>query len=147
MTDLRKAAEMMLFRLLGDENHDIQLRAAIALLQALAQSEKETLILDRGCWERGCIAHDERDGDGVTIEAKLKEKNTRNNKGKLFSYSVTDLNLDVRAMNCLEAEGIHTIGDLCNQHTYDLRKIPNLGKITLNNIVNALAEHGLKLKS
>jgi hypothetical protein len=73
--------------------------------------------------------------------------NTRNNKGKLFSYSVTDLNLDVRAMNCLEAEGIHTIGDLCNQHTYDLRKIPNLGKITLNNIINALAEHGLKLKS
>ena len=100
MTDLRKAAEMALFRLLGDENHDIQLRAAIALLQALAHEEKplvksycgvkpnyctpevtpevigEAFALDRGCWERGCIAHDERDGDGVTIEAKLKEKNT-----------------------------------------------------------------------
>ena len=80
----------------------------------------------------------------VVADAMLEEKN---NKNKLRSYSVTDLNLDVRAMNCLEAEGIHTIGDLCNQHTYDLRKIPNLGKITLNNIVNALAEHGLKLKS
>jgi DNA-directed RNA polymerase alpha subunit len=71
----------------------------------------------------------------------------RNSKSKLLSCSVTDLNLDVRAMNCLEAEGIHTIGDLCNQHTYNLTKIPNLGKITLKNIVNALAEHGLKLKS
>ena len=71
----------------------------------------------------------------------------RNSKSKLRSCSVTDLNLDVRAMNCLEAEGIHTIGDLCNQHTYNLPKIPNLGKITLKNIVNALAEHGLKLKS
>jgi DNA-directed RNA polymerase subunit alpha len=80
----------------------------------------------------------------VVADAMLEEKN---NKNKLRSYSVTDLNLDVRAMNCLEAEGIHTIGDLCNQHTYDLRKIPNLGKITLNNIINALAEHGLKLKS
>ena len=80
----------------------------------------------------------------IVADAMLEEKN---NKNKLRSYSVTDLNLDVRAMNCLEAEGIHTIGDLCNQHTYDLRKIPNLGKITLNNIVNALAEHGLKLKS
>ena len=80
----------------------------------------------------------------VVADAMLEE---RNNKNKLRFYSVTDLNLDVRAMNCLEAEGIHTIGDLCNQHTYDLRKIPNLGKITLNNIVNALAEHGLKLKS
>jgi hypothetical protein len=71
-----------------------------ALRQALAQEEKppvksycggkpnyctpevtpevigEAFALDRGCWERGCIAHDERDGDGVTIEAKLKEKNT-----------------------------------------------------------------------
>jgi hypothetical protein len=35
MNDLRKATEMTLFRLLGDENHDIQLRAAIALLQVL----------------------------------------------------------------------------------------------------------------
>jgi hypothetical protein len=40
------------------------------------KQERETLILDRGCWERGCCAHDERDGDGVTIEAKLKEKNS-----------------------------------------------------------------------
>jgi len=70
MTDLRKAAEMALFRLLGDENHDIQLRAAIALLQALAQSEKETLTLDRGCRERGCVAYDERDGDGVTVSIR-----------------------------------------------------------------------------
>jgi hypothetical protein len=36
----------------------------------------EAFVLDRGCWERGCVAYDERDGDGVTIEAKLKEKNT-----------------------------------------------------------------------
>ena len=35
MNELRQAAETTLFRLLGDENHDIQLRAAIALLQAL----------------------------------------------------------------------------------------------------------------
>ena len=27
----------------------------------------ETLTLDRGCYERGCAAYDERDGDGVTI--------------------------------------------------------------------------------
>ena len=94
MTDLRKAAEMMLFRLLGDENHDIQLRAAIALLQALAHEEKplvksycggkpnyctpevtpevigEAFALDRGCWERGCVAYDERDGDGVTVSIR-----------------------------------------------------------------------------
>jgi hypothetical protein len=38
--------------------------------KALAQSEKETLTLDRGCWERGCVAYDERDGDGVTVSIR-----------------------------------------------------------------------------
>ena len=80
----------------------------------------------------------------VVADAMLNE---RNNKTKLFSYSVTDLNLDVRAINCLKAEGIQTIGELCDQHTHNLRKVPNLGKVCLNNIVTALAQHGLKLKS
>ena len=30
--------------------------------------------LDRGCWERGCMAHDERDGNGVTISAKREQE-------------------------------------------------------------------------
>ena len=40
MTDLRKAAEMAL-EALDSDNPDIQLRAAIALRQALAQPEQE----------------------------------------------------------------------------------------------------------
>ena len=39
MNDLRQAAETTLFRLLGDENHGIQLRAAVALLQAPPKRE------------------------------------------------------------------------------------------------------------
>jgi hypothetical protein len=31
------------------------------------QPEQEAFTLDRGCWERGCVAYDERDGDGVTV--------------------------------------------------------------------------------
>jgi DNA-directed RNA polymerase alpha subunit len=71
----------------------------------------------------------------------------RNSKSKLLSYSVGHLELDVRTLNCLRAENIQTIGELCNKHTHDLRKVVNLGKVCLNNIVTALAEHGLKLKS
>jgi DNA-directed RNA polymerase alpha subunit len=71
----------------------------------------------------------------------------RNSKNKLLSYSVGHLELDVRTLNCLRAENIQTIGQLCNQHTHDLRKVVNLGKVCLNNIVTALAQHGLKLKS
>ena len=80
----------------------------------------------------------------IMADAMLNE---RNNKTKLLSYSVGHLELDVRTLNCLRAENIQTIGELCNQHTHDLRKVPNLGKVCLNNIVTVLAAHGLKLKS
>ena len=73
--------------------------------------------------------------------------NERDDKNKLLSYSVYDLTLDVRTLNCLRAEGIETIGELCGKHTYELKKVPNLGKKCLKNIVDALAEHGLKLRS
>ena len=85
MSDLRKAAEMALEaleqtptvnKLFDSESYEKQKDAIDALRQALAQPEQESFIVDRGCWERGCIAHDGRDGDGVIIEAKLKEKNT-----------------------------------------------------------------------
>jgi DNA-directed RNA polymerase alpha subunit len=80
----------------------------------------------------------------IMADAMLGERNDTN---KLLSFSVEDLNLDRRALNCLQAEGIHTIGDLCNKRVYDLRCVPNLGRVSLNKIITALAEHGLKLKT
>jgi hypothetical protein len=29
------------------------------------------MILDRGCFERGCICYDERDGDGVEVRVDV----------------------------------------------------------------------------
>lgn len=92
--DLQKAAKMALEyfeNAYGLEDAEVAIKEALE--EALAQIEKppvksycggkpnyctpeETLTLDRGCWERGCVAYDERDGDGVTIEAKLKERNS-----------------------------------------------------------------------
>jgi DNA-directed RNA polymerase alpha subunit len=71
----------------------------------------------------------------------------KSEKTKMLNYSIGELNLDVRSMNCLRAEGINTIGDLCNKHTYELKRVPNLGKVSLNKIISAMAEHNLKLKS
>jgi hypothetical protein len=77
MTDIRKAAEMALefVSWFASDDHSIRPKhkapeIAEALRQALAQPEKETITLDRGCWERGCVAYDERDGDGVTVSIR-----------------------------------------------------------------------------
>ena len=58
---------------------------------------------------------------------------------------VTELDLSVRAMNCLEAEGIKTIGELVRQKEDDLVKLRNFGRVTLKEIEKKLEERGLRL--
>jgi hypothetical protein len=38
---------------------------------------EETFTLDRGCYERGCVAYDERDGDGVNISAERVDETAK----------------------------------------------------------------------
>lgn len=59
--------------------------------------------------------------------------------------SVDDLELTVRAANCLKAENICVIGDLVQRHESDLLKTPNLGKKSLMEIKGVLAQRGLTL--
>lgn len=63
----------------------------------------------------------------------------------LMLRPVEDLELTVRAANCLKAENINTIADLINRTESDLLKTPNLGKKSLNEIKNVLASRGLRL--
>ncbi len=58
---------------------------------------------------------------------------------------VEDLELTVRSANCLKAEGIKYIGDLVQRTEVELLKTPNLGKKSLTEIKDVLAERGLSL--
>lgn len=58
---------------------------------------------------------------------------------------VDDLELTVRAANCLKAENIYYIGDLVQRSENDLLKTPNLGKKSLMEIKNVLSSRGLAL--
>lgn len=59
--------------------------------------------------------------------------------------SVDDLELTVRAANCLKAENIFYIGDLVQRTENDLLKTPNLGKKSLLEIKSVLSMRGLSL--
>ena len=58
---------------------------------------------------------------------------------------VDDLELTPRSSNCLKAQSIHYIGDLIQHTEADLLRTPNLGRKSLNEIKQVLAEHGLSL--
>lgn len=58
---------------------------------------------------------------------------------------VEDLELTVRAANCLKAENINTIADLVQRTESDLLKTPNLSKKSLTEIKNVLSSRGLYL--
>ncbi|APZ44061.1 DNA-directed RNA polymerase subunit alpha [Acidihalobacter ferrooxydans] len=58
---------------------------------------------------------------------------------------VDELELTVRSANCLKAENIFHIGDLIQKTEVELLKTPNLGKKSLTEIKDVLAQHGLSL--
>ncbi len=58
---------------------------------------------------------------------------------------ISDLDLSVRASNCLEAENIKTIGDLVRLSEADLLAMKNFGKTSLREVDQKLRTVGLKL--
>ncbi len=60
---------------------------------------------------------------------------------------IDDLELTVRSANCLKAENIHYLGDLVQRTEVELLKTPNLGKKSLTEIKDVLANLGLTMGS
>ena len=63
---------------------------------------------------------------------------------QLLKMKLADQDLSVRALNCLKAAEIETIGDLVKLHRNELLKFRNFGKKSLTELDELLATHGLK---
>jgi DNA-directed RNA polymerase subunit alpha len=59
--------------------------------------------------------------------------------------SVQDLELSVRATNCLESASITTVGELVQKSEGDLLKVRSFGKTSLREVKRKLSEMGLSL--
>ena len=62
-----------------------------------------------------------------------------------LNMSLAELELSVRATNCLESEGITTVRDLVIRTDEELLEVRNFGETTLREVKNKLAERGLYL--
>jgi DNA-directed RNA polymerase subunit alpha len=62
-----------------------------------------------------------------------------------LNMSLAELELSVRATNCLESEGITTVRDLVNRTDEELLEVRNFGETTLKEVKIKLQERGLSL--
>jgi DNA-directed RNA polymerase subunit alpha len=65
----------------------------------------------------------------------------------VVQHGIEKLNLTVRTERCLKAEGILTIQHLCGCTESRLLRLPNLGRKSLNEIIEQLAAQGYELRS
>lgn len=64
---------------------------------------------------------------------------------KLLNMSVNEIELSVRAANCLNNANITTVGQLAMKTESEMLKYRNFGKKSLNEIKEKLVQHGLSL--
>ncbi len=62
---------------------------------------------------------------------------------QLLKTKLTDMNLSVRALNCLKAAKVETLGDLVKYQKNDLLKFRNFGKKSLTELDDLLEQYGL----
>jgi DNA-directed RNA polymerase subunit alpha len=61
--------------------------------------------------------------------------------------TIDELELSVRSFNCLKRAGINTVEELCNKTPDEMMKVRNLGKKSLDEVLNKLEELNLKLRT
>ena len=123
-------------------------------------NDREELTVE--VWTNGTIRPD----DAVSLAAKIMDellvlfidlsedaKNTEvivekeeNKKEKVLEMTIEELELSVRSYNCLKRAGINTVEDLTNKSEEDMMKVRNLGRKSLEEVINKLNGLGLYLK-
>ena len=59
---------------------------------------------------------------------------------------IEELDMSVRSFNCLKRHGINTVEDLTQKTEEDMIKVRNLGKKSLEEVIQKLHSLGLDLK-
>ncbi len=85
----------------------------------------------------------------LTDEAKKTEfmvEREETIKEKVLEMTIEELDMSVRSFNCLKRAGIDTVEDLTNRTEEDMIKVRNLGKKSLEEVIQKLHSLGLELK-
>ena len=81
-------------------------------------------------------------GDKSTVVEKAADS-----KDKTLELTIEELDLSVRSFNCLKRANINTVEDLISKTEDEMMKVRNLGRKSLEEVINKLAMMGLSLAS
>ena len=68
-------------------------------------------------------------------------------RDKVLEMTIEELDLSVRSFNCLKRANINTVEDLISKTEDEMMKVRNLGRKSLEEVINKLAMMGLALAS
>ncbi|MCD7733935.1 MAG: DNA-directed RNA polymerase subunit alpha [Clostridiales bacterium] len=84
--------------------------------------------------------------ESVGRSATVVEK-PETQRDKVLEMTIEELDLSVRSFNCLKRANINTVQDLTEKTEDEMMKVRNLGRKSLEEVINKLALMGLSLKS
>ena len=79
--------------------------------------------------------------------AEVMVEKEDNEKEKVLEMNIDELELSVRSFNCLKRAGINTVEELTSKTPEDMIKVRNLGRKSLEEVLNKLKELGLSLNN
>jgi DNA-directed RNA polymerase subunit alpha len=79
-------------------------------------------------------------------EAEIMVEKEEDKKEKVLEMTIEELDLSVRSYNCLKRAGINTVQELTQKSEEDMMKVRNLGRKSLEEVQEKLAELGLSLR-
>ena len=82
--------------------------------------------------------------ESVGLRNTVVEK-TEAQRDKVLEMTIEELDLSVRSFNCLKRAGINTVEDLVGKTESDMMKVRNLGRKSLDEVINKLENMGLGL--
>lgn len=81
----------------------------------------------------------------ATRNTEIMVEKEETKKEKVLEMNIEELDLSVRSYNCLRRAGINTVEDLTARTEADMMKVRNLGRKSLEEVINKLAALGFSL--
>lgn len=81
------------------------------------------------------------------VEVEEDEEEEINEEEELLSLTLEELDLSLRAFNCLKRAEINTVGEIVATPLDELKKIKNFGKKSFTEVVEKIESLGLELQS